>query len=261
MFLPIVTQKQDSEFIFWRMLRYSLIPIGLLCLIGCRSDSTRPDTIVVPSRLEGLIEQWCQRSVDSMCIDLNWHRLKQGADISKHVDSLIEYCESGQSSACFYASAYAGRRFLREACSLGETRACHRKASDRLSLEPVTECATNPQIETSPLEAKNLSLYKAQIRQKIGHAAPAFKHCYERKLTGMPETILERFEGKVLIQFHISAHTGEVVRSAPVCSEIQDEEVSRCLAQVAKTLKFSIPEGKERVAMTVNYPFIFSVAP
>lgn len=92
-------------------------------------------------------------------------------------------------------------------------------------------------------------LSKDIIRRYVRKSLKDFKRCYEQRLVTDPT-----LEGRVVLRFVIATSGG--VAQTNITEGLQDE-VDRCIENVARRLVFPKPEG----VVIVNYPFVFENAP
>jgi TonB family protein len=91
--------------------------------------------------------------------------------------------------------------------------------------------------------------YADSIRSVMRERGPGFRQCYEHELRVCPN-----LQQKVILELVI-APDGSVLRASAESSD-GNQKLARCVADVAKTMRFMVSGWRE--PMRIRYPIVFA---
>lgn len=119
--------------------------------------------------------------------------------------------------------------------------------SESVEVEPPATAVAKPKKTTAKPKKKHARGTKEGIRSVVRGRIGDVRRCYQRGLERDPN-----LEGRVVVQFQIG-HKGRVVVAELQSSDLEDDDVGRCIVAAVKRWKFDPPTSGKIV---VTYPFV-----
>jgi len=234
---------------------------------GAPVEQTKNKSSGISDSRKKLLLEWCHIGITAACIDYIYFT---GGDLSPPTlsdMSLEEFCEKGNSSACYYLSEKS-IDYGNKACELNEMRSCQVRVSKMYQSKPPSHCKKSEiKKESSKVEDKSSvkkNTFIEKVSKELNDNVDLIAFCYTRKIKGLRDEE-SHLKGKVTARFHIDLSNGRFQNVTEQCSDFHDAEISKCVIQSMGTFQINITDftGKqieklkkpEDISMNKSYVF------